>query len=472
MAPPNPDPDPDGCWPSCDDQQPGVSIRPLSHADLAALLAHLDHPERHQDPGDTPGPGIPGPVLATRVRASVGRPGASAAAEYQRRCTAERARWTHTLLWRVAAVLAAGVTADCWPPRWLPTWPSCWRWRLRPHSAGDCGSDPAPTPWSGGVGPPASGAPPACSPPGTSRLGGAARPRHPRHPGQHRSCSHRAGGVLVIDGKQYRGRLHLDQYGMVWHGRHLLVSPLRKTRWQADQADEVLGIADITVATIVAIHGASVPWGVLQADGVTIVPARRVPDLLQALPPMLGPERVAWLADRARSAAVRSPRGRCPPSGQGRARRIPARPRCRALCVDQTRRCRCAGRPHPPGQSAAPGQRRGRPVACPASMEWHGWRSAAAGGPPRAGRGYAAQPARPAPTAQASDDPDRRIARSGQHDRQPRRADRGLHRHAHALVDRQRRGSNAGADSRLHPDALVGGRHPLPASSVWTPARA
>jgi hypothetical protein len=38
----------------------------------------------------------------------------------------------------------------------------------------------------------------------------------------------------------------------------------------------------------------------LQADGVTIVPAQRVPDLLQALPPILGPERVAWLADRAR----------------------------------------------------------------------------------------------------------------------------------------------------------------------------
>ena len=108
------------------------------------------------------------------------------------------------------------------------------------------------------------------------------------------------GGVLVVDSKQYRGRLHLDRYGMVWHGRHLLVSALRKVLWQADQADQVLGIADITVAAIVAVHGASVPWGLLQADGVTIVPARRVPDLLQALPPVLGSERVVWLADRAR----------------------------------------------------------------------------------------------------------------------------------------------------------------------------
>jgi hypothetical protein len=106
--------------------------------------------------------------------------------------------------------------------------------------------------------------------------------------------------VLVIDSKQYRGQLRLDQYGMVWHGQHLLVSALRKVLWQADQADEVLAIADVQVAAIVAVHGASVPWGWLQADGVTVVPARRVPGLLQALPPMLGPERVAWLADRAR----------------------------------------------------------------------------------------------------------------------------------------------------------------------------
>jgi hypothetical protein len=99
------------------------------------------------------------------------------------------------------------------------------------------------------------------------------------------------GGVLVIDSKYYRGRLWLDHDGMVWHGRHLLVSALRKVVWQADQADEVLGIADVQVAAIVAVHGAGVPWGLVRAEGVTIVPARRVPDLLQALPPRLGPER-------------------------------------------------------------------------------------------------------------------------------------------------------------------------------------
>ena len=108
------------------------------------------------------------------------------------------------------------------------------------------------------------------------------------------------GGVLAIDSKYYRGRLRLDTDGMVWHGRHLLVSALRTTLWEADKADEVLGVADVQVAAIVAMHGLSVPWGVLRAEGVTVVPARRLPDLLGALPLVLGPERVAWLADRAR----------------------------------------------------------------------------------------------------------------------------------------------------------------------------
>ena len=63
-------------------------------------------------------------------------------------------------------------------------------------------------------------------------------------------------------------------------GHGVLVSALRKVRWAADQADKVVGVADTTVAAVVALHGASVPWGLLQADGVTVVPARRVPDLL------------------------------------------------------------------------------------------------------------------------------------------------------------------------------------------------
>jgi hypothetical protein len=303
----NPQPDPDDLWPACDEQPPGVSIRPLRHGDLQALLAHLHHHEHDdEDEGLVAGsgerrPAGGGPVVAVRVRASVGRPGASAQHEYRRRRAAERARWTHGLPWRAGAVLAVGVAAGLLGAQLAPDLAGLlavaaaaglgWRLRLRPSA--DILA------WRRG----------AAGERRTARLLASLERRgwavlHDLAiPGTQANIDHLVigpGGVLVIDSKQYRGRLRLDRHGMVWHGRQLLVSALRRVLWAADQADEVLGVAEVQVAAVVAVHGASVPWGLLQADGVTIVPARRLPGLLQALPPMLGPERVAWLADRAR----------------------------------------------------------------------------------------------------------------------------------------------------------------------------
>jgi hypothetical protein len=56
----------------------------------------------------------------------------------------------------------------------------------------------------------------------------------------------------------------------------------------------------MAVVPIVAVYGAQVPWGKVVSDGVPVVSARRLPSLLRALPAVLGPERVAWLADQAR----------------------------------------------------------------------------------------------------------------------------------------------------------------------------
>ena len=72
MARPQPNPDPDGIWPSCDDEQPGVSIRPLRHADLAALL---DQHNQREDQGDILRSGVPAPVLAVRVGPASAAPG-------------------------------------------------------------------------------------------------------------------------------------------------------------------------------------------------------------------------------------------------------------------------------------------------------------------------------------------------------------------------------------------------------------
>jgi hypothetical protein len=304
-----PQPDPDDLWPACDEQPPGVSIRPLGHGDLQALLAHLHHHHEQddEDEGLVAGSGERrpatggGPMVAVPVRASVGRPGASAQAQYRRRRAAERASWTHGLPWRAGAVLAVGVAAGLLAAQLAPDLAGLLAvaaaagvgWRLRFRPSADILA------WRRGTA-------------GERRTARLLAPLERRGwavlhdlaiPGTQANIDHLVigpGGVLVIDSKQYRGRLRLDRHGMVWHGRQLLVSALRRVLWAADQADEVLGVAEVQVAAVVAVHGASVPWGLLPADGVTIVPARRLPGLLEALPPRLGPERVAWLADRAR----------------------------------------------------------------------------------------------------------------------------------------------------------------------------
>jgi hypothetical protein len=298
MPRPQPDPDPDGFRSSCDDQQPGVSIRPLNHADLAALLAHLDH---DHDPGDTLNWGVPAPVLAIRVRASVGRPGASAHAEYRRRRATELAAWTHSLPWRIGAVLAVGLPAGLLATQIDShlsalagvTVAAGLAWRLRFRVAA------ATLAWRRG----AAGERRTARLLGPLERQGWAVLHDLAIPGTQANIDHLVigpGGVVVIDTKQYRGRLWLDPDGLLWHGRHLLVATLRKLRWAADQADKVLGVADVQILAIMAVHSTNIPWGRLAADGVIVAPARRMPDLLQALPAILGPERVAWLADRAR----------------------------------------------------------------------------------------------------------------------------------------------------------------------------
>jgi hypothetical protein len=84
------------------------------------------------------------------------------------------------------------------------------------------------------------------------------------------------------------------------HGRYPLAPTLRAVSFEADRAARVLPDPGLVVVPIVAVHGAQVPWGKVVIDGVPVVPARRLPSMLGALPAVLGPERVVGLADQAR----------------------------------------------------------------------------------------------------------------------------------------------------------------------------
>jgi Nuclease-related domain len=284
-------------WPFEDDDRPSGSVQPLSQADLQAILAHL---------GDDPDElrartAVDRPVVAVRVRASVGRPGSSAQARWRRMRAAEWAAWTRTLPWRVAATLGlgagGGLLGSLLAPRLglvlgaLAAVAAGWGLWFRPSTDAVA--------WRRGA---------AGERRTARRL--AALERHGwavlhdlALPDSQANLDHLVigpGGVFVIDSKQYRGRLQLDASGRLWHGRSPLTPALGAVSFEADRAAQVLPDPDVVVVPIVAVHGAQVPWGKVVVDGVPVVTARRLPSMLRTLPAVLGPERVATLANQAR----------------------------------------------------------------------------------------------------------------------------------------------------------------------------
>jgi Nuclease-related domain len=286
-----------GPWPFDDDDRPSGSVRPLSQADLRAILAHLG-----EDPDQLlAGTGADRPVVAVRVRARVGQPGGSAQTTWRRLRAAEWAAWTRTLPWRAAVILGAaaggGLLGRLLAPRLslilgaLAAAATGWGLRFRPS--------PDAVAWRRR----AAGERRTARLLGPLQQEGWAVLHDLALPDSRANLDHLVigpGGVFAIDSKQYRGRLQLDPTGRLWHGRYPLGSALRAASWEADQAAQVLPDPGMVVVPIVAVHGAQVPWGKVVIDGVPVVSARRLPSMLCQLPVVLGPERVVWLADQAR----------------------------------------------------------------------------------------------------------------------------------------------------------------------------
>jgi hypothetical protein len=172
-----------GPWPFDDEDRPSGSVRPLSQADLQAILAHLNSdPDQLLAGSDTDRP-----VVAMRVPARVGRPGGSAHARWRQLRAAEWTAWTRTLPWRVAVLLGIGAGGGV-PGTLLAPRLGLVLGALAAVAAGwglGCGSDPAQTPSPGGAGRRGSDAPPASWLRWSGRVGGPARPGPPRQPGQH-----------------------------------------------------------------------------------------------------------------------------------------------------------------------------------------------------------------------------------------------------------------------------------------------
>ena len=203
-------------------------MQPLTQADLQAILAHLG-----EEPDELRARTVMDrPVVAVRVRASVGRPGGSAQARWRGMRAAEWAAWTRSLPWRVAATLGIGdggglLGSLLGAPRLglvlgtLAAVAAGWGLRFRPSSDAIA--------WRRGA--------------AGERRTARRLAQLERHgwavlhdlavPGSRANLDHLVigpGGVFVIDSKQYRGRLQLDPSGRLCMAATLSPGPCRRCR--------------------------------------------------------------------------------------------------------------------------------------------------------------------------------------------------------------------------------------------------
>jgi hypothetical protein len=292
-------------------QGDGLEVRGLTEEDLARFLAaHTGQPTRlvgsgwdnlepHTTDAASLAPTISGPVApAGPLRGSYGAPGASARAIYRRLRVAELADWSRGLAWRLPLAGGAGIgVAVLTSPL-----PSVARltaslvvvgvvgWRLRYRASAEASA------WRKGAR-------------GERRTARRLRRLVRRGyvvfhdlamPGSRGNIDHLLigpTGVFVIDSKQYTGRVERTPDGHVWHNYYPMDEQLQTVRAEAGAVEAILGAP---VIPLLCVHGASVQWGGLRAQGVAIVPAGQLRGALGA-DVVLSAEQVAVLAGTAQA---------------------------------------------------------------------------------------------------------------------------------------------------------------------------
>jgi hypothetical protein len=98
--------------------------------------------------------------------------------------------------------------------------------------------------------------------------------------------------VRLLQVRADEGRIQQTLDGHVWHNHYPMDERLRTVRDEARAVEAVLGVP---VIPLLCVHGASVQWGGLSAQGVAIVPAGQLGGALGA-DAVLAAEQVAVLA--------------------------------------------------------------------------------------------------------------------------------------------------------------------------------
>ncbi len=303
-----PDPDPDDLEQLGQPiyQGDGLQVRGLSEEELARFLAaHAGQPARllgsgweHLKPAEASPDPAGSLAVAGPPRGSYGEPGASARAVYRRLRAAELADWSRGLAWRLPLASGAGIATTVL----TSPLPGVARlvaslvvvgvvgWRLRFRVSAEASA------WRKGAR-------------GERRTARRLRRLVRRGyvafhdlamPGSRANIDHLLigpTGVFVIDSKQYTGRIRQTPDGHVWHNYYPMDEQLQTVRAEAQAVETIL---DTPVIPLLCVHGASVQWGGLAAQGVAIVPAGQLGGALGA-DVVLSAEQVAVLAGTAQA---------------------------------------------------------------------------------------------------------------------------------------------------------------------------
>jgi hypothetical protein len=119
-----------------------------------------------------------------------------------------------------------------------------------------------------------------------------------RLPGQRANLDHLAigpPGVVLIDSKQFRGRIKLLG-GRLWYGPRDLQTVFDLVNWEATECAHRLGAE---VMPMLCIHGAHLPTPVMRWHGIRIAEPGRLTAVLDAMAAVLDPLDVIGLAARA-----------------------------------------------------------------------------------------------------------------------------------------------------------------------------
>jgi hypothetical protein len=241
-------------------------------------------------------PATVGPIFGQ----AYGNSGASAAAYYRRRRSAEWALYQRTLPLRLAGVVLAALVAGLAVGQVAPVlvgWVAVLAavvvgWRLRFRVSQDARN------WQRGAR-------------GERRTARQLRPLL-RHgwvvfhdlavPGSGANADHLVfgpGGIFLIDSKNWRGRLLLGPDGTLWHGSYPVTATLATIGFEAAAIADALRISSHSVQPMMVLHGSTIPWGEQYLGGVAVLSAGRLAAAMLALPSVLTDQQVEELTARA-----------------------------------------------------------------------------------------------------------------------------------------------------------------------------